>query len=626
MIGSDIQSALDDCLKVIAQGATPEEALSRHRQQGAELRPLLDVALRLRSAPDVPRSASAKYDAAHTRYLMRAGKLRRRRIAMSRRARLWRRFTGMTLTPQARLTQAVAAFVFASITLGGATVWASSSAGADSPLYGVKLVTEQIRFDLTSGSSERADLVLDYLSNRERELRDVLAQGKAPSESLLVRLQDNTEDAVALAAASGDHAKLAKVGEHLDDQTHMLLTALPRLNAVDANAAGMLSRQLDLSRTQREFISRLLETEGGATVARTVPGISLSALQLKTIRQIGGQGTISSGDDGKAVVRMGGQTYLLGDGLSVNADTISGVVVADGADGRPYVIAYTPSDGSVAVKSVRLEGRVAEATRDDLRVGDQRVLIDSRTVIAGNIAAGRSVVVKGVSNGAGDLRATEVQVVDDDEGLTTTTTGTVEQRSDSRWVIGGTVYVESGGTEIALSALEFDQSPIGSVVRIEWVSGSDGSRVIRRLNVLPPDEGTSSPASSVAAPIITPVATPAATLTIPEGEAAITLAAPEKTWRVEGVIAELNEETLVLVSGATVTLTDATTISGRPGAGARVAIELRRRSDGASIAVSIVVLNVPRQQGEDEEIIPSDSAVTLTAPALITPKPAPARP
>ena len=625
MIGSDIQSVLDHCLQAVARGATVEEAFTRHPRQAAELRPLLEVALRLRTGPDAPLASPAKRDAARTRYLMRASKLRRRRIAMTRRIRLWRWFTGATLTPQARLGQALAAFVFASVTLGGATVWASSSAGADSALYGVKLVTEQVRFDLTPDSGARAGLALNYLTNRERELRDVLAQGKAPNERLLVRLQDNTEDAVALAAASGDHARLARAAEHLDDQTRMLLSALPWLNAVDANAAAMLSHQLDLSRTQRDFISRLLETESGAAVARTVPGISLSAVQLKTIRQIDGRGAIASGDDGRAVVLLGGQTYPLGDGLSVNGDTISGIVVANGSAGHPYVIAYTQSQGDAAVKTVRVEGRVAEATSTDLRIGDHRVLIDSRTVIAGSISAGSNVVVKGVANDAGDLRATEVHVLDDEAGVTTTT-GTVQQRSDSGWIIGGSLYVESGGAEIALAALEFDQSPVGSTVRIEWATGSDGRRLIRRLNVLPAEDETPAADSPVAAPPAPPTETPVPTPPAPAGENAITLTAPEKTWRVEGVVAELDGGTLVLVSGATMTLADATTISGKLVTGARVAIELRRGSDGASIAVSIVVLNVPRQQGEDEEPVPAEDMVLLTASALITPTPAPARP
>ena len=625
MIGGDIRAALDHCLEVIARGATLEEALARDPRQAVELRPLLEIALRLRTGPDAPLVSPAKRDIARTRYLMRASKLRRRRLAMTRRVRLWRWFTGATLTPQARLGQALVTFVFASVTLGGAAVWASSSAGADSALYGVKLVTEQVRFDLTTDSGARAGLVLNYLTNRERELRDVLAQGKAPNERLLIRLQDNTEDAVALAAASGDHANLAKVAEHLDHQTRMLLAALPRLNAVDANAAKMLSHQLDLSRTQREFVSRLLETGSGDAVARTVPGISLNAIQLKTIRQIDGRGMITAGDDGSAVVRLGGQTYPLGHGLSVNGDTISGIVVANGSDGRPYVIAYTRAEGDASVRSVRVEGRVTEATSTDLRIGDQRVLIDSRTVIAGSIAAGRSVAVKGVANDAGDLSATEVQVLDDD-GAVLTTTGTVQRRSDSGWVIGGFVYVESGGAEIALAALEFDQSPVGSTVRIEWAAGSDSRRMIRRLNVLPAEDGMPATAPSPAAPAPAPTETPAPAQPAPAGENAITLTAPEKTWRVEGVVAELEGGTLVLVSGASVSLTDATTISGKLVTGARVAIELRRGSNGASIAVSIVVLNVPRQQGEDEEPVPAKDTITLTAPALIMPTPAPARP
>ncbi len=304
MIDNDIRAALDECLRALHEGASLDAALARYPDFASELRPLLAEAQRLRTLPRPPALDPARSDAVRMRYLRRASELRRERTHRRGHERIaeWLR-RALTPTP-ARLTQGFASFAAVFVVLAGVTTWTAGSAGADSPLYGVKLLREDLRQNFTSGDTARARLALDYLDNRESEVRALLADGKAPGDRVLGRLSSNAEDAVEHAVRSGDRQLLADVQSELEAQARLLLFAAPHL---EGDAARRVSVLLDDLGAQKAMVARQLVPNSDVEVRNSAP--RASGLQFETARRVDSGGGVVEQTGDAQVLRVGGQSY-----------------------------------------------------------------------------------------------------------------------------------------------------------------------------------------------------------------------------------------------------------------------------------------------------------------------------
>ncbi len=103
----------------------------------------------------------------------------------------------------------------------GITAAAAQSSLPDEPLYPVKLLTEQVRTELTTREQAQLALMLDLANRRAEEASRLMEMGKAPSEALLARWQAHLEQAMRLALQSGDEEArqaLVRVQETLRQQ------------------------------------------------------------------------------------------------------------------------------------------------------------------------------------------------------------------------------------------------------------------------------------------------------------------------------------------------------------------------------------------------------------------------
>jgi hypothetical protein len=161
-----LEQILNDCLERIAQtGETVEQCLARYPEQAVALEPLLRTAAAIKKISQVqPRSefrARARYQ---FREAVHEAASRRQRFSFSFRFPQW----------------AITVSVVAGISLaGGGVVAAANQSLPDSPLYAVKLATEEMRLNLTTSPGGKAGLYAQLADWRVSEIAAMADAGNS---------------------------------------------------------------------------------------------------------------------------------------------------------------------------------------------------------------------------------------------------------------------------------------------------------------------------------------------------------------------------------------------------------------------------------------------------------------
>ena len=167
-MNSEIESALDDCLQMLRDGAGLNHCLVRYPELGPALRPLLETASRLQSTMGVQPSPEARATG-------RARLLTAFQQQTAVRPSLWQRLRAKT-NPRKRLAWVPAALVtilFLALT-SGATIAASKPSLPGDRLYPVKIGVQQTQLTLTFDSKSRQELEARFQSQRREEIQQVL--------------------------------------------------------------------------------------------------------------------------------------------------------------------------------------------------------------------------------------------------------------------------------------------------------------------------------------------------------------------------------------------------------------------------------------------------------------------
>lgn len=126
---------------------------------------------------------------------------------------------------------------------GGITAVAAQSAQPDSALYSVKTWTEDARYTLADDDAARMELALQFANRRMIEIQTQLEKGQVPPAAVQIRLQNQLELALMLAAglpADEIPGALQRVQAELQSQ---LRTALGWQSANPAGKQVMLKVQ-----------------------------------------------------------------------------------------------------------------------------------------------------------------------------------------------------------------------------------------------------------------------------------------------------------------------------------------------------------------------------------------------
>ncbi len=189
---------LDECLLAVQRGESVEACLARYPRQADRLRPLLALAEKVRKTPQTaPKSWSQT--AAWSRVRQRAADLRSRRRGLH---------LGVSYAAWLRPIAVAAVLVCALLAGGGATALAAQSSLPDSPLYRVKLASEDVRLWFVFDDAHKAEVLVSQSRERTQEITSMNAQGKRIPANVLSALRDRNERAAALLAEHPEEADL----------------------------------------------------------------------------------------------------------------------------------------------------------------------------------------------------------------------------------------------------------------------------------------------------------------------------------------------------------------------------------------------------------------------------------
>ncbi|WP_298010683.1 MULTISPECIES: DUF5667 domain-containing protein [Anaerolinea] len=184
-----------------------------------------DVLRTLETLKTVPERSASSHARGREKFLAEARSLIAEGIPVSRppvsRLTVWNRL--FSRKEVFHMSPLVTLALIFSLLFGGTgiTAAAAQSSLPDEPLYPVKLLTEQVRTELTTREQAQLALMLDLANRRAEEASRLMEMGKAPSEALLARWQAHLEQAMRLALQSGDEEArqaLVRVQETLRQQ------------------------------------------------------------------------------------------------------------------------------------------------------------------------------------------------------------------------------------------------------------------------------------------------------------------------------------------------------------------------------------------------------------------------
>lgn len=211
---SEFENILDDCLERLAKGESVEQCLGSYPEQAVQLEPLLRTAQVTREALAILPRAEFK---ARARYEFRSAlqvEGTKKRLPLFSLRRGW-----------------VMALMIIGILLvsGGGTALAASNSMPDSPLYPVKLATEQVQLALTPSDMGKARLCAGLADRRVAEIIYMAARGDAQQVEVVTQRLDKrlTTLAILVSAEEVEVTAVERVPEALTEEPALAPPSAP---------------------------------------------------------------------------------------------------------------------------------------------------------------------------------------------------------------------------------------------------------------------------------------------------------------------------------------------------------------------------------------------------------------
>jgi hypothetical protein len=267
------ERALDECLSQLNTGEfSLDEVLGRYPEHEAELRPLLQMAMRIRQMPKAVPSPAAR--AAGRQQLLAAVAKKKREKARARPGLLRRVGENAAILvqplvrpqrPSLRLAQAIAALLVVVSLVSAGTVRVAAGSLPDSPLYSIKLTAERVQLALTTTPASKARLHITYSERRLAEARALWKAGKGVSETTLQAMESENSGA------------LVAISQVSEQERFSLLTDFALLT--ERQQTTLEEMKPEVSPPDQETVEKALEATGEhqwvATEAMTNPDVLL---------------------------------------------------------------------------------------------------------------------------------------------------------------------------------------------------------------------------------------------------------------------------------------------------------------------------------------------------------------
>jgi hypothetical protein len=199
------ETILNECLEKLLTGTeTVEQCLQRHPNDAKELEPLLRTAVSVNKAVDIKPSPELK---TRVRYKLQ---LKMAEVEKPRRA------SWLSMQPRWAMAMMAVMLVFV---LGGSAVLAADSSMPGSPLYPVKILTENISLKFAGSDIEKAELSLTFADRRVDEMNYLIESDKLNEK--------NMEATANRYIAYVDQVNSLSYGEEATSDTGMTLMTAP---------------------------------------------------------------------------------------------------------------------------------------------------------------------------------------------------------------------------------------------------------------------------------------------------------------------------------------------------------------------------------------------------------------
>jgi len=462
------ESILDECLAAVHQGEAIEDCLARYPRQAERLRPLLQLASRLGTAL-VPTARPVARATAWSLVRQRAGSLR-----SSRRRGLG--LPAVSYSAWLRPAAIILAVFFALGAVTSGTTLAAQDSLPDSPLYRVKLATEDVHLWLVFDEQHEAEILLDQSAERTAEIRELVQKRQEVPGIVLSALQDRNERAAAIVVANPDAFKLRdRLKSQALDQEHLLVSILPDVkeSAGDDYSEALAAVHNTYWVGSESFYTPLLPEDIGGGV-----------LKISGVPELGEGGRWTLGG---VPVGIDQRTIGLGD---IKSGSSADFVIAIGPGGRWQALSISRIDTELPAIVSEIQGEIESVEDDHIVIGGQAIPITGETIIKLKLKKGASVTVK-LDHSATGVVADTVAANGESRGVDSTKLtyeGTIE-----RDLSEATDLLTVGGRDFALTELtnyDFRAGPpvAGARARIHAGVNEDGELEAQDIAVLAADD------------------------------------------------------------------------------------------------------------------------------------------
>jgi hypothetical protein len=244
----EFNNILDECLeRLLVRGETVEQCLASYPEQADELEPLLQTALEAKEALAIqPRpefKARARYQFGSALHEIKPK----------------RGFFSLGWQPRWAMVVSV---VLILLLAGGGTAAAAGGSMPDSPLYPVKLATEQVWLTLTPSNMGRAEVYAKLADRRVVEIIYMADKGDAQQVEVIAQRLDNhlvMVATLAFAEGEGERALLAPVAEETGKDVYAGANNRARLKlTLECHAANQRSKLQDVLEIAPESVKPAL--------------------------------------------------------------------------------------------------------------------------------------------------------------------------------------------------------------------------------------------------------------------------------------------------------------------------------------------------------------------------------
>jgi hypothetical protein len=458
------RSVLDDCLAALQRGEAVESCLARYPRQAERLRPLLTLAQRVSRTPQaLPRSwaqASAWNSVRRRATELRSG---RRGVGIN-----------ISLVAVLRPIAVLSIALFALGAAGSATALAAQDSLPDSPLYGVKLATEEAYLWFIFDDTREAEELLNQSNRRMDEITKMVRQGKTVPANVLTAMADRNARAMKILAGNpGESGLWARAQRQAEVQQRLLIAFWPDIQEwARPQYTDLVADLHNIRLSSTSQIVSALRPEELAGGIMTVSGI---AQPLENgLWSIGG-----------LEVRIDERTI---GGSQITPGSAANFIFAISSNGRRHALSLSPISLGEPSQGALVSGEVEEIREDSIRLAGEWFPITPDTLLPANIREGQHVKVtlEKTESGIVAARVTREEPSALTSGAVSAMTweGTVEgevTRPTAEWTVGGLVFKTTPSTRLDFTG---GNAAAGARAQVEAIRTPGGELIAQSITIL----------------------------------------------------------------------------------------------------------------------------------------------